>query len=150
MLSLELALLVASAVEALVVLSPLSNLSPNLAKDPAGDLFPLETFSSALLENASFATTTASLPVANSSLTSNNSVSAQILVRCDDTLGRDLDLGSCVSALNTIDHTDTRQYSWGPRGIGVEYTFPLPRRWVSCKLLTAAPAYEKRPWLMRS
>ena len=123
MLSLKLALLVGSAVEALV-LAPPPNLSPDMEQDSVD---PLETLSSAVLENASFATITASLPVANSSLTSNDSLHQQVLVRCDDGIGRDLNLQSCSSALSTIDYSDTRQFSWGPRGVGVEYTFPLPR-----------------------
>ena len=150
MLSLELVLLVASAVEALVALAPPPNLSPDMAQGSAGDDFPLELLSSALLENTSFATTTATLPVANSSLASNHSLSAGALVRCDDMLGRDMNLDSCDSAFYTIDRFDMKQYSWGPRGTGVGYDFPLPRRWVSCELLTSALPYEKCSWLMRS
>ena len=68
MLSLGLALLIASAIEALVVLPPSGNLFPAVAQESAGDNLPLDTLSSALLKNASFASTTASLPLANSSL----------------------------------------------------------------------------------
>ena len=144
MLSLGLALLIASAIEALVVLPPSGNLFPAVAQESAGDNLPLGTLSSALLKNASFASTTASLPLANSSLRSNHSVSESIEIICDDFLGSNLNLKSCLSALSTINSTDTRQLSWGRRGTGVKYDYPLPREWVSCELLTAKAVHDTR------
>lgn len=144
MLSLGLALLIASAIEALVMLPPSGKLFPAVAQESAGDSLPLETLSSALLKNASFASTTASLPLANSSLISNHSVSESIKIICGDLLGNNLNLRSRLSALSTINSTDTRQLSWGRRGTGVEYDYPVPREWVSCELLTAKAVHDTR------
>lgn len=137
MLSFRTFFLVTSTVEALV-LTPVSNISPTIAQSLTGDNASLETVSSALLDSPSSITTTSSLSIANSSLASNNSLSAQTVIMCKGaSLGYDLDARSCGYAIGTIQHQLAREFTWGPRGTEIRYDFPMPRRWVSCGLLTA-------------
>ena len=151
MLSFRTFFLVTSTVEALV-LTPVSNISPTMAQSSAGDNASLETVSSALLDSPSFITTTSSLSIANSSLASNNSLSAQTVIMCKGaSMGYELDARSCGYAIGTIQHHLAREFTWGPRGTEIRYDFPMPRRWVSCGLLTATlPVLSKSVQLTRS
>ncbi len=124
------------------MLTPASNLFPDTAQKSAGDSASLEAISSQLLESSLFITAPSSPPPANSSLALSNGSSLQAMVKCDDALGRNMNLQSCVSALATIEHTVTTPFSWGPRDSEIKYSFPLPRRWVSCQSFTAALAHR--------
>ncbi|CAD6588724.1 MAG: hypothetical protein ASARMPREDX12_003424 [Alectoria sarmentosa] len=123
-----------------------------MAQSSAGDNASLETVSSALLDSPSFITTTSSLSIANSSLASNNSLSAQTVIMCKGaSMGYELDARSCGYAIGTIQHHLAREFTWGPRGTEIRYDFPMPRRWVSCGLLTATlPVLSKSVQLTRS
>ena len=142
MLKIEFCLLAVSAVGA-SVLTPVSNLFPNIAQDGLATVnASLGTKSSELLNTSSFTTITTSLSITNSSLPADNDLSADVMVRCDGHLGYNLNINSCVSAFRTIHYSDARSFIWGPRGVGVRFDFPLPRRWVSSELFCQPPRFD--------
>lgn len=128
MLLCGLLILVLSTVEA-SVLQPVSDPSPYNAQDTAAS--PLETTSSALLKSSSFTPNNRALSLVNSSLASNHNLSTETSVRCDAIYGRNLNHQSCISALKTLKFDNLKQFTWGPRGTGVYYYYPMPRRFVS-------------------
>lgn len=132
MLSFGVLFLLMGAIAA-ALLTPESTLSPNAVQSSAGGSAPLQMISSPLLDSSLFNTATSSFSVANSSPALNDSVSAQVLVACSGTLGYNLNSASCASAMSTIEQGSTAQSTWGPYGTGVEYDFPVPRRWISCE-----------------
>ena len=140
MLSYGLPFLAISSVEALV-LTPISNAFTNIEQDSVAQGPTLDNVASTLLQDPSYTPSVSSVPAVDASLASNLNLSA-VYYRCDRGLGINLNKMSCNSALSTIDYSDERELTWGLRGTGVEYDFPLPRRWVSCELLTAFLAYQ--------
>lgn len=94
----------------------------------------IETNALAMFNNSSFqALTTSSL---NSISTSTAKGLSEVRYTCDGaTFGYDLHVASCSDALRSLSlerHRPGRR-TWGPRGTGSAYDYPIPQRWVSRK-----------------